>query len=68
MLVEICGDYFNSDEINHIYTILNDTIGIELKNGEEYELSFKPEIYNCDINEYLQKIVGGMNMTTGRVR
>ena len=71
MLIGICGDYFNAEEIRHIWAESDSTIVVELKNNDEYYLDYSPfndTEDNLSINDYLQQIVNGINMIYGRNR
>lgn len=68
MLVGICGEYFNSDDIRHMYAEDKETIIVELMNGDEYDIHFSEDISSMGIEDYLEMIVEGINMTSGRIR
>ena len=38
MLIGICGEYFNSYDIRHMYAESSETVVVELMNGDEYSL------------------------------
>ena len=68
MLVDICGEYFNSDDIRHMYVESSMTIVVELMNGDIYHLHYSESDMGKEIESYLKTIVYGINMISGRVR
>lgn len=68
MLIEICEEYFNSDDIRHMYAEDEKTVVVELMNGDEYRLLYSEHDMCMRIEAYLKTIVHGINMTSGRVR
>ena len=68
MLVEICGEYFNVDNIRHMYAESSETVVVELMNSDEYRLHYSEHDMGMKIEAYLKTVVHGINMTSGRVR
>ena len=67
MLVEICGEYFNPDDLRHMYAASEESVVIELMNGDMYHLQyFKGDSMN--VEEYLRETVRNINMVSGRIR
>lgn len=68
MLIGICGEYFNSDDIRHMYVEDSETVMVELMNGDEYTLHYPENDMGVEVETYLETIVHGINMTSGRIR
>ncbi len=68
MLIGICGEYFNSDDIRHMYAKDSETVVVELMNGDEYTLHYPKDDAGMEIEAYLTTIVHGINMVSGRAR
>ena len=68
MLIEICGEYFNSDDIRHMYAESSETVMVELRNGDMYHLHYFKDDMGMEIETYLKTIVHGINMISGRAR
>lgn len=68
MLTGICGEYFNSDDIRHMYAENSTTIVVELMNGDMYYLHYPEDDMDMEIETYLKTIVHGINMVSGRAR
>ena len=68
MLTGICGEYFNSDDIRHMYAENLTTIVVELMNGDMYYLHYPEDDTDMEIETYLKTIVHGINMVSGRAR
>lgn len=68
MLIGVCGEYFNSDDIRHMYIENSTTIVVELMNGDIYHLYCSESDMGMKIEPYLKTIVYGINMISGRVR
>ena len=68
MLIGICGEYFNSDDIRHMYAESSAVIVVELMNGDEYYLPYCEDDMDMKVETYLETIVRGINITSGRVR
>lgn len=67
MLVEICGEYFNPDDLRHMYAESEGTVVVELMNGDMYHLLYlKGDSMN--VEEYLRETVRNINMVSGRIR
>lgn len=68
MLVEICGDYFNVDDIRHIWVESDSTIVVEVRSGSEYFLKYIPnDSKDVSVHQYLKQIINGINMAAGRL-
>lgn len=68
MLTGICGEYFNSDDIRHMYAESSETVVVELRNGDMYHLHYPKDDMDMEIEAYLKTIVHGINMVSGRTR
>lgn len=68
MLVEICGEYFNADDIRHMYALSSEIVVVELMNGDEYNLHYSEHDMCMRIDAYLKTVVHGIDMTSGRIR
>ena len=68
MLIGVCGEYFNSDDIRHMYIENSTTIVVELMNGDIYRLHYSESDMGMKIEPYLKTIVHGINMVSGRAR
>lgn len=70
VLIEICGDYFNVNDIRHIWVESNSSIVVEVMSGEEYFLDYTPYASKNNISphQYLKQIIDGINIVSGRVR
>ena len=67
MLVEICGEYFNPDDLRHMYAESEECVVVELMNGDIYHLPyFKGDSTN--VEEYLKETVRSINIISGRIR
>ena len=64
MLVEICGEYFNPDDLRHLYAESEEIVVIELMNGDIYHLPYLKEDL-MGIEEYLRETVRSINMVSG---
>ena len=64
MLVEICGEYFNPDDLRHMYAESEEIVVIELTNGDIYHLPYLKEDL-MGIEEYLRETVRSINMVSG---
>lgn len=68
MLIGICGEYFNSYDIRHMYAESSETVVVELRNGDIYHLPYFKDDMDMEIETYLKTIVHGINMISGRTR
>lgn len=68
MLIGICGEYFNSDDIRHMYAEDEKTVVVELMNGDEYSLYYSEDDVGMKVEAYLETVVHGINMVSGRTR
>ena len=68
MLVEICGEYFNVDDIRHMYAKNSAVVVVELMNGDEYYLPYCEGNKGMKIEAYLKTVVLGIDTVSGRVR
>ena len=68
MLIGICGEYFNSYDIRHMYAESSETVVVELMNGDIYYLHYPKDDMDMKIETYLKTIVHGINMVSGRAR
>lgn len=68
MLIGICGEYFNSDDIRHMYAESSETVVVELMNGDEYSLHYSEDDVGMKVETYLETVVHGINMVSGRTR
>lgn len=68
MLTGICGEYFNSDDIRHMYAGSSETVVVELMNGDEYSLHYSEDDVGMKVEVYLKTVVHRINMVSGRTR
>ena len=68
MLIKICGEYFNSDDIRHMYAESSETVMVELMNGDMYHLHYPKDDMDMEVEVYLGTVVHGINMVSGRTR
>ena len=68
MLIGICGEYFNSCDIRHMYAESSETVVVELMNGDEYSLHYSEDDVGMGVEAYLETVVHGINMVSGRTR
>lgn len=68
MLIGICGEYFNSDDIRHMYAESSGIVAVELMNGDEYSLHYSEDDVGMGVEAYLETVVHGINMVSGRTR
>ena len=68
MLIGICGEYFNSDDIRHMYAESSGIVVVELMNGDMYHLCYSEKDMCMRVDAYLKTIVHGINMVSGRAR
>lgn len=68
MLIGICGEYFNSYDIRHMYAESSETVVVELMNGDEYNLHYSEDDVGMKVETYLETVVHGINMVSGRTR
>lgn len=67
MLVEICGEYFNPDDLRHMYAESERIVVVESMNGDTYYLPYLKGD-SMDVEEYLRETVRNINMVSGRIR